>query len=304
MLLRVAWFYYKDELTQDEIAQRLSISRASVGRMLDRARKVGLVSINLNSEFLDSMNLAARLVVEFELSAALVVPARGDITGIHAINARVGLGGAQYLSTHLKRGLKLGIGFGETVSQVVRTINFGMVGIDLVTLTGGVNGYLHPVMTTQVHAEFAPTGAVVIPSPIVTSTPELAQALRAEPTISKGLERARSVDIAVVGVGTATPDATIVQYGYLDAPEMELLAERNVVGDIMGQFFDSNGTVVDLPIHARRIGIELPDLKLIPMVIGVAGGLQKVDAIRGALRGRYLDVLVTDEAVAKRLLTR
>ena len=45
LLLRVAWFYYKDELTQDEIAKRLSVSRASVGRMLDRARKVGLVTL-------------------------------------------------------------------------------------------------------------------------------------------------------------------------------------------------------------------------------------------------------------------
>ena len=62
LLLRVAWYYYKDELTQDEIARRLSVSRASVGRLLDRARKVGLVSISLNTEYLDAFELSGELV--------------------------------------------------------------------------------------------------------------------------------------------------------------------------------------------------------------------------------------------------
>jgi len=61
LLLRAAWFYYKDELTQDEIAKRLSVSRASVGRMLERARRVGLVTINLNTEYLDAFELSAEL---------------------------------------------------------------------------------------------------------------------------------------------------------------------------------------------------------------------------------------------------
>src|ERR1700677_5368272 len=74
LLLRVAWFYYKDELTQDEIARRLSVSRASVGRMLERARRVGLVSINLNAEHLDAFELSGQLRRTFGLAEALVVP--------------------------------------------------------------------------------------------------------------------------------------------------------------------------------------------------------------------------------------
>src|SRR5580700_11014530 len=103
LLLRAAWFYYKDELTQDEIARRLSVSRASVGRLLDRARRVGLVSINLNTEYLDAFGLSGELRSTFGLAEALVVP---DDTkepfDHHALNARVGLGGAQFVSTHLR----------------------------------------------------------------------------------------------------------------------------------------------------------------------------------------------------------
>jgi lsr operon transcriptional repressor len=142
----------------------------------------------------------------------------------------------------------------------------------------------------------------VIPAPIVASTPELAAALKAEPAIQQVLEQACGVEQAIVGVGTPTADATIVQMGYLEADDVRTLRDRSVVGDILGQFFDASGQVVRLPIHDRRIGIELSDLTQIPKVVGVAGGLHKVDAILGALRGGYLDVLVTNELAALRLL--
>src|SRR5689334_24434828 len=102
LLLRVAWFYYKDELTQDEIAKRLSVSRASVGRMLDRARKVGLVTINLNADHLNAFEVSRQLRRTFGLAEALVVPDHVDGEGSRsALNARLGLGGAQFMSTHL-----------------------------------------------------------------------------------------------------------------------------------------------------------------------------------------------------------
>ncbi len=114
LLLRVAWFYYKDELTQDEIAKRLSVSRASVGRMLDRARKIGLVSINLNAEHLDAFEVSRQLRRTFGLAEALVVPDHETESGDrHSLNARLGLGGAQFMSTHLRPGGTLGVGWGR-----------------------------------------------------------------------------------------------------------------------------------------------------------------------------------------------
>ena len=142
----------------------------------------------------------------------------------------------------------------------------------------------------------------MIPAPNIASSPALAAALRAEPTIQQVLRQASGVGHAIVGIGTPAPDATIVRLGYLSAAEVRALREHGVVGDILGQFFDADGQVADLPIHDRRIGLELSDLKCIPKVIGVAGGLHKVQAIRGALHGGFLDVLVTNELVAIKLL--
>jgi lsr operon transcriptional repressor len=90
--------------------------------------------------------------------------------------------------------------------------------------------------------------------------------------------------------------------GYLTKADARRLSEMGVVGDILGQFFDASGNVFDLPIHERRIGIELADLRRIPKVVAVAGGLHKAEAILGALHGKFADVLVTNELVAMRLL--
>ena len=306
LLLRVAWFYYKDELTQDEIARRLSVSRASVGRMLDRARKVGLVSINLNADHLDAFEVSSELRRTFDLTEALVVPDHvKEPADHHLLNARLGLGGAQFMSTHLRPGGSLGVGWGETVSRVIASTNFGAVGpVHMVTLTGGVDGYLQTILSSKGEGSAEPeaTTATIIPTPIVASTPKLAAALKAEPAIQQVLTQACGVDQAIVGVGTPAADATIVQMGYLAADDVRQLRDRGVVGDILGQFFDSDGQVVSLPIHDRRIGIELSELASIPKVVGVAGGLHKAEAILGALRGGFLDVLVTNELVALRLL--
>jgi len=307
LLLRVAWFYYKDELTQDEIARRLSVSRASVGRMLDRARKAGLVTINLNADHLNAFEVSRQLRRTFRLAEALVIPDHETEVGDHhGLNARLGRGGAQFMSTHLRPGGTLGVGWGETVSQVIASTSFGAVGpIHMVSLTGGVDAYLPAFLSSKSEGEGAMgemTTATVIPTPIVASTPELAAALKAEPAIQQVLKQACGVDQAIVGVGTPTADATIVEMGYLEAEDVRALRDHAVVGDILGQFFDASGRVVKLPIHDRRIGIELTDLAQIPKVVGVAGGLHKVDAILGALRGGFLDVLVTNELAALRLL--
>jgi lsr operon transcriptional repressor len=307
LLLRVAWYYYKDELTQDEIARRLSVSRASVGRLLDRARKVGLVSISLNAEYLDAFELSGELRRTFGLAEALVVPDHEkEPADHHTLNARIGLGGAQFMSTHLRPGGSLGVGWGETVSRVIAATNFGAVGpVHMVTLTGGVEGYLQTILSSKGELTSEPsevTSATVIPTPIMASTPSLAAALRDEPTVQQVLKQACSVEHALVGVGTPAADATIVHLGYLNPADVRGLRERGVVGDILGQFFDADGNVVELPIHDRRIGIGLSDLVHIRKVVGVAGGLHKAEAILGALHGGFLDVLVTNELTAIRVL--
>jgi lsr operon transcriptional repressor len=192
------------------------------------------------------------------------------------------------------------------VSRVIAATNFGVVGsVHLVNLTGRVDGYLQTILSSKGEPTTADpdlTTAAVIPALTFSSSASLATALLRAPMIQQVLKQACSVEQAVVGVGTPTTDATIVQLGFLRADDVRTLRERCVVGDILGQFFDADGKVVDLPIHDRRIRIQLSDLRGIPKVAGVARGLHEVEAILGALHGGFLDILVTNEVAAIRLL--
>ena len=303
----MAWFYYKDELTQDEIARRLSVSRASVGRMLDRARKVGLVSISLNADHLGAFEVSRQLRQTFALAEALVIPDHETQDGDHhELNARLGLGGAQFMSTHLRPGGTLGVGWGETVSRVIASTSFGAVGpIHMVSLTGGVDAYLpaflsskgegagrggddqrhgHPDAHRRLHPRAGRRAEGRARDPVGAQA-----GLRRRPGHRRGRHADRRRDHRADGLpgGRRRPDAARPPRGR---------------GTSSASSSTPPGRVVKLPIHDRRIGIELADLAQIPKVTGVAGGLHKVDAILGALRGGFLDVLVTNELTALRLL--
>jgi DNA-binding transcriptional regulator LsrR (DeoR family) len=94
----------------------------------------------------------------------------------------------------------------------------------------------------------------------------------------------------------------VIQSGILSQGELDELHAVGAVGDIALRFFDSDGRSVNHPVNERIVGLDLGQIRRIPRVIGVAGGQTKFPVIRGALRGRLMDVLITDTAMARRLL--
>src|SRR5262249_37912393 len=194
-----------------------------------------------NAEYLDSFELSAELRRGFSPSAALVVPAHGEeAAGRPALDPPVGGGGGQFLSTHPRPGGAPGGRRGGGGGRAIAATNFGSVGpVHMVTLTGGVDGYLQTILssTGESATDAGLTTASVIPAPNIASSPSLAAALREEPTIQHVLKQACSVDQAVVGVGTPTADATIVQLGYLTTQDVRMLREPGVVGGILGQIY-------------------------------------------------------------------
>jgi DNA-binding transcriptional regulator LsrR (DeoR family) len=107
-----------------------------------------------------------------------------------------------------------------------------------------------------------------------------------------------------VGIGVVTaPDSVVRQAGtILTDAEISELQARGAVGDIALRFFDAQGRPIEHEINERVVGLDLEQIRRLPRVIGVAGGPQKLEAIRGALRGRLISTLVTDEHTATRLL--
>ena len=138
-------------------------------------------------------------------------------------------------------------------------------------------------------------------SPVVVDSVEAREALMSDVSITKVLEMAAKSDIAIVGIGQAGPDMTLARLGYCDDDAIQELLNKGAVGDIMGHYFNLDGEPVITGLEGRLIGLSPDQISRIPIVIGVAGG-DKVEAILGALRGDYINLLITDDQTAARIL--
>ncbi len=304
-VVQAAWLYYEDGLTQAEIAKKLSVSRATVGRLLEDARRSGVVTFHFHSSHLQALSLSQEIKDSFGLRDALVIPDLDRSTDQKAINDRVAKGAAQYLSSHMTPGSTMAIGWGDTVSRTLAELQHSFAGeLRLVTMTGGTNAYIEAILlgNTEERSNSFRVRASIVPSPIIASSPEVASAFSAEEEVQDTLRACVDAPYALVGIGTPTKGSTLMESGYVKGDELDEIVAAGAVGDVLGQFFDETGAVLDVPIHRRRIGIDISDLAKRSQVVGVAGGELKATAITAAVYGGFIDVLVTDEATARLLL--
>lgn len=302
---RAAWYYYNDHLTQSEISKLLHTSRASVGRLLERARAKGIVKITLDSGTERVYGVGAQLIQRFHLDDAVIVPGSDESGDTReALTQRLTAAGAQYLASRLQPGEALAVGWGNTVSRALLLLGRDALSkVRVVTLTGGVDPYLRALFHDTGEPRLNNRNLTsMIPAPMLASSPQLAKALMDESPIRLALDEARQADHAVVGIGAITDDATVVQLGYQTPKELAKHAHAGIVGDMLGRFFYADGAVADLPLHKRVIGTDLDQLREMRDVIAIAGGVEKAAAITAALRGRYLNVLVTDLPTAHQIL--
>jgi len=139
-------------------------------------------------------------------------------------------------------------------------------------------------------------------APVFVANPRTRDALWKEPGLGDLVERARRVELALVSVGDLAKDATLFREGLLPRSELATLRAAGAAGDVLCQFIDREGRVVDHPVNRRVVAVDLSDLRRVPTIVIAAGGARKATAIRAALRATGARVLVTDEAAARALL--
>jgi DNA-binding transcriptional regulator LsrR (DeoR family) len=121
--------------------------------------------------------------------------------------------------------------------------------------------------------------------------------------VREAMELFKQVTIALVGIGTVEPSGLLASSGNIfSSEELAMLREAGAVGDICLRFFDASGQPVETPLNERVIGMNLEQLRQVKRAVGIAGGKQKLCAIRGALQGRLINVLITDHLTAQQLL--
>lgn len=301
LLVKAAWYYYKENLTQTEISELLNLSRNKVVRLLDRARAENIVQFQIKGYGVNCLEIERELIETFKLPQAFVIP-----TPKEEISRSLSKAAAQYLENHISDNELIGFGWGEAASRVIESLSIDpAIKISMVTLTGGVNYYFHKRdHSIEGGLDKFKGGIHVIPAPFLASTEEMAKNMLSEPSVKNILDLGGLSHHAVVGIGGLAADSTIIKEEKMTLNELFYIKNQNAVGDILGQFYDIQGNLLDLPHHSRLIGTKLDSLKKLTNVIAVAGGPHKVDAIYGALKGMYLDTLITDEETANALLKK
>lgn len=301
LLVQVAWLYYIDQLTQQKIADRLRLPRVKVARLLQRARDEKLVEVSISNADAPGFAVARQLIDRFRLRDARVIPTTSGG------NLREHLAGAaaQYLSLVLRQNDVVGVGMGATLNYIADYIGsrqFSDVRIvELVGALSRIDRTLNPYDSSWRLADALGAESEHLLVPAMVENPVIKEALLTDGSIRAVLERAAACDLALVGIGEMhSPIRAHVR----DVPDetIDQLASAGAVGDILLRFFDRQGDPVPTSFDDQVIGLTLSQLKRIPLVVGVAGGQEKVQAISGALRGGLIDVLVCDQETALTIL--
>ena len=223
------------------------------------------------------------------------------------MRSALGLAAANYLARRIEDGDVVDLSWGTTLRATVDAMPpQHLPSVRIVQMLGGLGNPESEVYGGDLAVRMAQAlGAKMrlLPSPGIVSNRLVRDALIQDGTIAETLNIAAHADIAFVGIGSPTPDSVVIQSGILSTGELEELHAVGAVGDIALRFLDSDGNPIDHPINERIVGLDLDQIRGIPKVVAAAGGNEKLDVIRGALRGRLLNVLITNETVARVLLS-
>jgi deoxyribonucleoside regulator len=306
LLAGVAEMYYMEELTQAEIARAIGLTRSAVSRMLSEARQKGIVEIRVRRPLRFDHELERALVERFGLKAAHALICRHE-GQYDKLRLQLGKAAAQVLQDLLVPNMVLGIAWGTTLSATIDALEvLEPVNITVVQLVGVLGPSSHTYNAqalVELLARKVGGKGIYQYTPLIVEDADTARSLLNTQTVREVITVGKQCDVALLGIGTTDPQfSSLYRGGYITIETLEALREAGAVGDVNAYHFDIEGRMSDIEFHDRLLGIARDDLLKIPTRLGVAGGTVKAPAILGALRGGYVNLLVTDNSTAALVL--
>jgi deoxyribonucleoside regulator len=302
-IVEAAKLYYQLDYSQQEIAKKLEVSRPTVSRLLKQAKDLGIVDIRINNPLETGEILTEQLKVKFNLKDALVVSVPEYENEV--VKHFLGEAAANYLFQIVEEFDVIATSWGTTMYEVAKKLKHKNCNeTTIVQLNGGVSHSETKTYASEIihlFGEAFNTQTFLLPLPAIVDHIVVKQAIEADRHINKILEKGRNANIAVFSVGIPAVDSVLLQAEYFTRDDRQLIQSK-AVGEICSRFFDRNGSICIESLNNRTIGIELSDLAKKQKSILVAGGPKKLDAIYGALKGKYANILITDDQTAELLL--
>lgn len=303
-LIKAAKLYYYGNMSQDEIAAMMHISRPKVSRMLSAARSLNIVQITIKDPVFSLTDMATKIKNYFSLKNVVVVPAGQNL---EEAKDNIGSAASEMLNRIVFNGMKVGISWGTTLNSFVNRYHCSKSYPDtkIVQLIGGMyQQTMHMDGRELVKNLALKMGAQyqLLQTPLMVHNPELKVLLMQEPENIEHFKLIDSLDAAFVGLGSSNYKNTVIYKAkYLEASDAKHMSDTGLF-DICGHQIDSEGNEPPSPVKDRVIGISLHSLQRIPQVFAVCAGNEKVPAICAAIRGGYINSLIIDEIAALSLM--
>lgn len=306
LLVKIANLYYLEGRKQSDIAELLSLSQSFVSRAISRCQKEGVVKISVVQPSNIFHSLEKGIEERYGIRQAIIVDAEEDASD-HAIKRAIGSAAAHYLETRLRPKDLVGVSsWSSTIRAMVDEVHAqNLKASGVIQLLGGVgpNGNVQATILTQTLAQQLNCQAWLLPSQSIEGSMEEKNRLIASKDVAEVTARFDDVDIAIVGIGILEPSQLLKTSGnYYHEDMLQTLAVRGAVGDICLHYYDKKGNAVLENDEDPVIGMELSKVKKCPNVVALAGGIEKIAAIKGAMSGGYIDVLITDYHTARGLI--
>lgn len=303
LLIDVAKKYYIENRSQQQIAKELHMSRSNISLLLKSCRNNHIVEIKINDVMSKEPGLALKIKKRFGLLDVLIAPSHKTD---EKSRENVGILSAIYLQKILRDGMLLGVTLGRTSYYIANHIEMpGTEKVDVIQLIGGTSGTTIDTDGHEITKRLARKTngtSYILHAPHMVKTKMLKDLLVQEPGISAHFEKFKDVNVALLGIGDPRLYlSSQVKQGSLSKADSIQLLELGAVADICGKYFDIDGKTCNAGINERAIAIDLDTLKKIPVVIGIAAGLEKTKPTSSILKSGYINVLIIDEVLAKGL---
>jgi len=304
LLIKISKQYFEDGLTQQEIADTLRTSRSTVSRLLSKARDENIIQISIEPPPGIYPELEKSLERHFGLIEAVVVETFNHDSP-HGTARELGPVAADYLERTIQTNDVIGFAWGTTMKTMVDAMQPKTVlGVKVVQMNGGLTPQMTDVHATSLTRNLAARlggECYILQAPGVVDSPQTQQTFMADAQVHQVFDLAGGANMAFFGIGTIAADTLWGRAGLLSESITAELKSLGAVGDIMSRYYDKDGALVNSSLCQRVVGIPIEQLLRINRRVGVAGGKDKFEAILGALRGQYLNVLITDHITAQKL---
>ena len=301
-ILAAARRYYFDDASKVQIAQELGISRFQVARLLQEARRTGLVRIEIGSPGHVDDDLSRRVADRLDIDRAIVIEAHPNSP--QATFDLVGAALAAELERVVSDGDTIGLAWSRAAPAMARSLR-SLEQCTVVQLSGAIYppaGLPGSVEVTRDVAAAAGGDAYILYAPLVVPDVETAAGLRRQPEIAATLAKADDLDVAVLSVGAWTSGGSAV-YGLLDDAELETYEALGVEGEVTGRLFDRDGVPIPNPLDDRVVGATIDQLRDARTLITSGSGVLRRDATLSIARAGLIHTLIIDDALARALLS-